>query len=383
MSQEKELGTLVIVVLKARNLLDPHSFYKSDVYAQISLNGEVKRTPVEVKGGQHPVWDAELRFNVMKNSAEKYRELKVSCWSKESRNDQNLGEGKVNINETLKTGEFDDWVGLSTEAGGARGDLYLEMTYYSAAPVPAASRLSVSPGADLVRRPSKLSPADRLSRPTQPSPLSTSGAHLSHHDNRRRDPSPHNRPPPSQLVPGRVSPQRPTSVSPKRANDPLPPLPNDRVQSPTIPAFLQPGAGRGKPSASSFQPSQPAQPPQPTLPDILKPGIPNGSSFHNPTPQPTLPLQQPVQPSHNPGSPPRHYTSYPTTHSPPPPSTYVSATGPPYAEPQIRPHPHINPYVSPPVQHPPVSPAPPAGPEPWVTQGPPHSQTMVRRHDKV
>jgi len=68
----KELGTLIVVVLKARNLNDKHSFYKQDVFAQVSLNGVYvlgrlslfpflrvlfkfyqgvnKRTPVDVKG---------------------------------------------------------------------------------------------------------------------------------------------------------------------------------------------------------------------------------------------------------------------------------------------------------------------------------------------
>jgi hypothetical protein len=39
MSKEKELGTMIVVVLKARNLNDKHSFYKQDVFAQVSLNG--------------------------------------------------------------------------------------------------------------------------------------------------------------------------------------------------------------------------------------------------------------------------------------------------------------------------------------------------------
>jgi hypothetical protein len=39
MSKGSELGTLIVVVLKARNLIDKHSFYKQDVYAQASLNG--------------------------------------------------------------------------------------------------------------------------------------------------------------------------------------------------------------------------------------------------------------------------------------------------------------------------------------------------------
>jgi hypothetical protein len=40
MTPEPQLGTLVVVVLKARNLIDKHSFYKQDVFAQACLNGE-------------------------------------------------------------------------------------------------------------------------------------------------------------------------------------------------------------------------------------------------------------------------------------------------------------------------------------------------------
>ena len=69
--------------------------------------GVKKQTKVDAKGGQHPVWDEELRFPIMKNSATKYRKLQAQCWSKEHRDDDMLGEGSLDITETLKTGEFD------------------------------------------------------------------------------------------------------------------------------------------------------------------------------------------------------------------------------------------------------------------------------------
>ncbi|KAI0784238.1 C2 domain-containing protein, partial [Abortiporus biennis] len=145
----RELGTLVVVILKARNLLDRHSLYKQDAYAQASLNGKTKKTQVDVKGGQHPEWDEEVRFTVYDSKSEDARTLKVSCWSKEPRGDETVGEGKLDISETLRTGEFDDWIPLQVD-GTSRGELYLEMTFYAAGPPP------------LSRRPSKLAPKDRL-----------------------------------------------------------------------------------------------------------------------------------------------------------------------------------------------------------------------------
>ncbi|EIW57394.1 uncharacterized protein TRAVEDRAFT_125796, partial [Trametes versicolor FP-101664 SS1] len=147
-----EIGTLVVVVLKARNLKDKHTFYKQDAYAQIQLHKETKKTQIDVKGGQHPVWDEELRFSVVKRVAEETRTLEVSCWSKEPRTDECVGRGTVDITETLKTGEFDDWVPLKMEDGAYRGDLYLEMTYYAKTP-------------PLQRRASKWKPTERLTRP--------------------------------------------------------------------------------------------------------------------------------------------------------------------------------------------------------------------------
>ena len=43
----------------------------------------------------------------MKNTAEKYRKLEVACYCKESKTEDLLGNGAVDITETLKTGEFD------------------------------------------------------------------------------------------------------------------------------------------------------------------------------------------------------------------------------------------------------------------------------------
>ncbi|KAH8099949.1 C2 domain-containing protein, partial [Cristinia sonorae] len=148
-----DLGTLVVVVLKARNLPDKHTFYKQDVFGQIQIHDVTKKTAVDIKGGQHPVWDEELRVPVPAKASDVTRTLHVSCWSQESRGPEEIGKGKVDITETLKTGEFDDWVPLEVD-GKYRGEMYLEMTFYAAGPPPALSR-----------RPSKLLPKDRLAKP--------------------------------------------------------------------------------------------------------------------------------------------------------------------------------------------------------------------------
>ena len=49
----------------------------------------------------------ELRFPVLKNAAENHRKLEVACYCKEHKSEDILGNGSVDITETLKTGEFD------------------------------------------------------------------------------------------------------------------------------------------------------------------------------------------------------------------------------------------------------------------------------------
>lgn len=169
--KDSELGTLIVVLLKARNLNDKHTFWKQDVFAQATLNDVQKRSHVDIKGGQHPEWDSEVRFTVLKETGPggKNRKLEVACYAQEPKTEDLLGKATVDISNTLKTGEFDDWVSLDVE-GVVRGDLYLEMTFYAKAPAPTAPKnkfLVPAQGSALGRRPSKLSPSDRLSRPVQ------------------------------------------------------------------------------------------------------------------------------------------------------------------------------------------------------------------------
>ena len=45
---DPELGTLIVVLLKARNLNDKHSFWKQDVFAQATLNGRFRQSEMAV-----------------------------------------------------------------------------------------------------------------------------------------------------------------------------------------------------------------------------------------------------------------------------------------------------------------------------------------------
>ncbi|CCM01411.1 uncharacterized protein FIBRA_03462 [Fibroporia radiculosa] len=259
----KELGTLVVVVLKAKNLPDKHLIYKQDVFAQATIHGKTKKTEVDVKGGQHPLWDEELRFPIFRSTSQEDRTLEISCWRKEPGADEIIGKGKVDISETLRTGEFDgkflgfptysvltpssvDWVQLEVDQL-YRGEIYLEMTYFAAGPAP------------LQRRPTKMLISERLQRQTQPyaysnlktpskipstpispphtptapapvraslAPVIQAGQHLSA---------------PSNHMSPRGSPRSSPHTSPRSRNDALPPIPQERVAPDSIPDMLRPG----------------------------------------------------------------------------------------------------------------------------------------------
>ena len=125
-----------------------------------------------------------------------------------------------------------DWVPLQLEDGAYRGDLFLEMTFYAAAPPP------------LQRRPSKWSPKDRLKRPTStysygPMPTVPEG----------------------------------NGVNAAAQKDSLPPLPEESEPAaappPTIPAFLRPGGGATSPKrGSSRLPAEPLSPGQTSPRDV-------------------------------------------------------------------------------------------------------------------
>ncbi|OSD06406.1 hypothetical protein PYCCODRAFT_1474564 [Trametes coccinea BRFM310] len=374
---EEEIGTLVVVVLKARNLRDKHTLYKQDAFAQATLNKVTKKTQVDVKGGQHPVWDEELRFPVSKRASDETRKLEVSCWSKEPRTDECVGRGEVDITETLKTGEFDDWVPLKLEDGSNRGELYLEMTYYAKTP-------------PLQRRASKWKPSERLARPTTanadpdvpPLPTSAQGAPAAH-----TSAAPASVPSsiPPGLQPGAAPRVRPVvgqqhahsapHRSPVRRHDGLPPLPEEAsVAQASIPAILRPGAGPSRtspgtspradelllppdPPLHTHAPPPPPRDPSPPLPapfESVPPYLRVGGG-HTPIPEPHVPASQAYPPP---------IQQYPPVSQPyAPPAQAYAAQPYPYSTPPPRHTLPPQPYGSPPRQYaPPPQPAyiPPA-----------------------
>lgn len=71
--------------------------------------GITKKTKVDFRAGQHPVWDQEVRFPIVKSKNSRTRKLEVACYSQEPNPlpDQLLGKAVIDLTDMLQTGEFD------------------------------------------------------------------------------------------------------------------------------------------------------------------------------------------------------------------------------------------------------------------------------------
>ena len=189
--------------------------------------------------------------------------------------------------------------------GVARGEVYLEMTYYSHVPVPNTATQLAAPTAGVMKRPSKLAPADRLSRPPQ-SPLQSSTQKV---ESQKRQGQPDTPPiaiPRYLGAPSSSSPS-PSGAPHKRPESPLPPLPQvDQTLAP-LPDALLPGSAvrkkrNGGPLSLQQVLSDPYVSPSPNLPSTLRPGIQTGrrvpsggSNITSQTPSTALPQAVPYR----------------------------------------------------------------------------------------
>ncbi|GAA5835109.1 hypothetical protein JCM3766R1_006869 [Sporobolomyces carnicolor] len=165
-TSRKELGLLIVVILKAQHLPDPHRFSKQDPFV-IATDGqgeEIFRTPTDRGGGQHPLWDEEFRYKLYENAG--VQNLTFKVMRKEgvrAKDEELIGTGSVPVDGRSWI-EYDEWIELKTPEGKFAGELYVEMTFY---PLESQRKASSS---DLKRHPSKLDPSSRAPVPASLQP---------------------------------------------------------------------------------------------------------------------------------------------------------------------------------------------------------------------
>lgn len=124
---------VLLVHLPQRNLPNKRHIGKQDPYCQVIFNGEKRRTKAIKRGGQHPEWDEEIRFELYEDvdelphvpgaetppppppksngkgppKVEGGNYLAIACYADDPREPDLIGESKVDLTEVLTKGETD------------------------------------------------------------------------------------------------------------------------------------------------------------------------------------------------------------------------------------------------------------------------------------
>ncbi|KAF2260024.1 hypothetical protein CC78DRAFT_536644 [Lojkania enalia] len=173
-----EIGTLVVIVDRAKNLPNRRSMGKQDPYCAARLGKEAKKTTTDKRGGQTPRWDQELRFTV--HDSLDYHNLKVSVFNDDKKTEL-IGEAWVNLEKVLTPGggQSDTWHGLNCK-GKYAGEIRMELTYYDTRPKaekpPTEKKQSARPDnqSPSVGGPREATPVKRRPLPSDPTGASPS-----------------------------------------------------------------------------------------------------------------------------------------------------------------------------------------------------------------
>ncbi|KAF3479918.1 C2 domain-containing protein c [Arthroderma uncinatum] len=127
-----EIGTLVAIIDRAKNLPNRKTMGKQNPYCAARLGKEAKKTDTDMRGGQTPKWDQELRFTV--HSSPDYYQLKLSVFNDDKKTDL-IGETWVDLKNVIVPGggQNDLWHNLQCK-GKYAGELRMELTYYDTRP---------------------------------------------------------------------------------------------------------------------------------------------------------------------------------------------------------------------------------------------------------
>ncbi|KAI0974114.1 hypothetical protein F4678DRAFT_399516 [Xylaria arbuscula] len=129
-----EIGTLVLIVDRAKNLPNRKTIGKQDPYCAARLGKEAKKTATDVRGGQTPKWDQELRFTV--HDSPDYFQLKLSVFNDDKKTEL-IGETWIDLRDIVVQGggQSDQWHNLNCK-GKYAGSVRIETTYYDSRPKP-------------------------------------------------------------------------------------------------------------------------------------------------------------------------------------------------------------------------------------------------------
>jgi hypothetical protein len=202
------IGTLVAIVDRAKNLPNRKTIGKQDPYCAARLGKEAKKTTTDIRGGQTPKWDQELRFTV--HDSADYYQLKLSVFTDDKKTDL-IGETWIDLKGIIVPGggQNDMWQNLSCR-GKYAGEIRLEITYYDNRPKPERS----------------------VAKPKQPAPAEVDAGTAKHRTPVKR------RPLPSDPVTGEASPAASPAAAPSPDHYQTPPPPRTHAKQHSHSGFI-------------------------------------------------------------------------------------------------------------------------------------------------
>lgn len=131
MSKPRIIGELVIVAYKAKDLPEREIVGKQDPFVVFRIGETIKKTKTDLGGGQRPTWDDQVNLPI----PEKKTKVVVQVYDEDAKRQELISECELDINKVIEDGEEDNWYELQYR-GRPAGEIYLEMTFYSAKPPP-------------------------------------------------------------------------------------------------------------------------------------------------------------------------------------------------------------------------------------------------------
>ncbi|KAI9321281.1 C2 domain-containing protein [Dichotomocladium elegans] len=290
-NQPNLVGELVVVALKARDLPNREIVGKQDPFCIFRLGETAKRTKTDYRGGQHPLWDDQVIIPVPKGKDK----MHMQVFDEDASREDLISEGEVELSKVLQDGEQDGWFPLKYR-GKPAGQIYLELTFYSARPPPKRQPTRFN---------NKRTSYQQHGYHQQPPPPVPSGSH------------------PASSQATTQAPARP-SAGPPIYQPPRPSHPHDQAARPHMPPVLSPSTSSGTSTSAgpSYPPSNRLSPQYAYQPQSSCP------PQHGYIPQQTHSPPRPGYPPQN-GYPPQH--TYPPQHGhspqqPPQPQAYQPVT---------------------------------------------------------
>ncbi|KAH1367243.1 hypothetical protein KXX63_001800 [Aspergillus fumigatus] len=229
------IGTLVAVIDRAKNLPNRKTMGKQNPYCAARLGKEAKKTETDLRGGQTPKWDQELRFTV--HESPDYFRLKVSVFNDDKKTDL-IGETWIDLKDLIIPGgsQSDQWHPLQYR-GKYAGEVRIEMTYYDTRPEDEAvieRRTQAAEKAHAKSNSSRPAPAAPVTSSSSSSSSSLSGPRQLEKVKRRPLPSD-----PTAATPARPGPPEKTPAAPVPSH-PAPGRPVHHEHAHSMPAMNSP-----------------------------------------------------------------------------------------------------------------------------------------------